>query len=279
VATFHVFRVRVERPSQLHLMDGGQHPPDLILQALHEHPSFVTGWGHTWHIGNLEPIERNGYYFKIGRSARSIVPIWDDKHRVFFDAEAPTAPYTHVLLDLTYQVCGIAQNRDLAPNVESIGRRLEAILNHSRLAREVGCKFVVSRLLNPEGFLAQIRSAYAIQQFSFTFSKPNHFDQDEFSRGLEDFLQYIDGSTGRIRVRGENLDVSVIESQTSAALASGQQVSARIKPTRESKPKHIKIEDNPLTVVGHNVDDAEEKRSLIRRIVERYQELRGRVSA
>src|SRR5690606_27333964 len=114
---------------------------------------------------------------------------------------------------LSHQVCGIAQNLDLAPKVDSVGRRLQAILNHSNLAAYIGCKFVVSKLSNPEGFLAQLRNAYAVHNFSFTFSKPNFFDQDEFSRGLENYLQHVDGSSGRIQVKGADLDHSLVERQ------------------------------------------------------------------
>ena len=125
---FHLFRVRVEASRQTDLWYRSSTTDSPILTALEENPTAHSRRSGQWHIGGLVSLPQRGYYFKLGRITKRIEPQWDPDRHDFIDVEKEPAPYTHALLDLPTQVCGLALNPDIASTVRTLGHRLAMLL-------------------------------------------------------------------------------------------------------------------------------------------------------
>lgn len=275
---FHLFRVRVESPRQTDLW--GEVPSEwwgsssAIRHALGQTPAFDSRNRGQWHLGGVTEVATNAYYFKIGRITKRIQPQWDPARQDFVDVETKPAPYTHAIIDLETQVCGVAMNRWIASTPRALGRKLAALLDNSRVG-EAGFRFWVNEILNPSDFIAQIQEAYAIKKFSFTAFRPNFPDPSDLARALEEYVQRIDAEAGQAIAKGISLDAKRVEREARRTIAAGGAVSARVQSDQRERPATIKPGQTPVVVRDADVDTADQRSAAHARIVGKYQEVRG----
>ena len=63
--------------------------PEVVRRAVNEKPTTLVGArGVRWHIGNVEPIDDNGLYLRLGRTSRSTMPFLDQGVSGRFTVEA-----------------------------------------------------------------------------------------------------------------------------------------------------------------------------------------------
>src|SRR5690606_11855144 len=111
-----------------------------------------------------------GVYFRLGRTTRASRSLYDRHTNNFVDEELENAPYTHVVIELELGLCGIARRYQLAQETGGIARQLEKLLNRSEISSESGARIEIAEIPDPNEFLEQLRSAWAITSFALTFS-------------------------------------------------------------------------------------------------------------
>jgi hypothetical protein len=262
-------------PSQSELFGEDLQHGSILRAAIQDRPSAELRQGYTWHIGNVETIGERDLYFALGRTTRSSVERFDEERGNFVIEEFETAPYTHVLADMENQVFALAAKTRLAPSVPGIARQLEKLLGTSNTMTRLRATIEVSELKDPEDFLAHIRSAYAVEKFDFSFSRPNPWDVNEdFVQPLERYLEAVDGLGGTASVRGTDLNRQTIEDVARSAAASGDSASAKIRRNEEDRPVSMSLEGNPVVIHEEEVETADQKRSLLDRIKSLYRRVR-----
>ena len=293
---FHLFRIRVIPPHQATLWFPASSdarlpsrrtlpalpsddvaPPAAILAALEASPESHSKRFGKWHIGGLARLTDNGYYFKLGRITKRIEPQWDHVRRDFVDVEKAPAPYTHALLDLKTQVCGLALNRAITQTARTLANRLAMLLNSAALPLEMhGLRFKVTEVSNPDDFITQIKEAYTIERFSFTALRPNFPNPSDLASAAEEYARDLDAKHVRMYATGTSLNAELVERQTREAIDRGGDVSARIQAQPNEKASTIKPDRNPVIVGDGDVETEKQKQNTFRRILQRYKQLRSK---
>ena len=273
---FHLFRVRVEKSRQTDLWLRSTvlaSPADSpILSALEENPTAHSHRSGQWHVGGLIPLDQHGYYFKLGRITKRLGSQWDPDRHDFIDVEQQPAPYTHALLDLSTQICGMALNTDIASTVRTLGHRLAMLLNASPSMSQ-RYTFHVAEISNPDDFITQVRQAYAIRRFSFTARHPNFPNPSELGKAAEEYARETNANHVRLYATGVSLNPDRVERQIREAMDRGGDVSARIETQRGAKGQTIKPKRNPVIVGDRDVETHEQKRTTLELIRRRYDDL------
>jgi len=273
---FQMFRIKVVRGPQASLFESPTRTSDILRNAIESKPSAELRKGHTWHIGNVKTLDSRGVYFAIGRTTTLTVERYDPKRRDFLEEEFDTAPYTHVFLDLETQVAAIAAKARLARSAAGVARQLQRLLNQSPGARDHEITFDVVELKDPEDFIAHLRSAYVIEQFTFTFSRPNPFDvNQDFVKPLERFLSEARGEQGKAAVTGSHLDSGVLEEVARSAAASGDDAEARLRTSESEGVVKKRLSGNPVILCEDDPDTLEKKKNLLAKLRKVYARLRA----
>jgi len=124
---FQLFRIKVYPSKQKDLFIKSKTPSEILKETILTLPEAELRKGTIWHIGNITTIDNNGLYFRIGKTTKSKIEIYQKGN--FADEEFETAPYTHVILDVPLELCAIAQKTKLAPKTSGIAKRLNRLLN------------------------------------------------------------------------------------------------------------------------------------------------------
>ncbi len=280
---FQLFRLKVVRPVQEHLFDNELSNLEAVLAVIAEKPSGELRRGHFWHIGNFELLANGGIYFRLGRTTKATVSLYDEKAKDFEEREFENAPYTHVLVDPAIGLCAIARKYQLAPSPEGIARQLQRLLFRSGIARAAGLGFTVAPLSDPTDFLAQLERAYAVVSFAMTFSRPNPFDAEALiQRPMEELLQATDGTDARATLHGEQLDVDVLKDLTVSVAATGNDAVAKLRyepnapvVRRSLRERAIFIALEGLETIAEMVGALDQMRSAFRNIRERSDDENG----
>ncbi len=119
---FQLFRVKVYPPAQRQMFDLEMTRQEFLNRSISSLPQIELRTGRIWHIGNVRRIDDAGLYFRIGRTSRSTVGIYEEGN--FKDQEFETAPYSHVILDVELEVCALAKKTQLAPGAPGIAHHL-----------------------------------------------------------------------------------------------------------------------------------------------------------
>lgn len=273
--SFHLFRIKVYAPLQANLF-GGEFSPQLTLaETLRLKPVVEVRQGSRWHIGNLEQLDIQAVYFALGRTTRSTLELYDEGTGNFLEREFETAPYTHVVCDTALEVCGIANKTQLAPTVQGIARQLERILNST--AKGPGAhRFEVSAISDPAEFIQQIREAYAVKNFSLSFTLPNPFDVDrDFTEPMQRLLRDAQGKQGKTSLKGDNLDAGVLEELARTAATTGNQAEAKIQRSKSSRPVKRRLEGDVATITEEEPSTLDERRGVLHEIRNLYARIRN----
>lgn len=232
---FTLFRIQVFLPQQLPLFVSLREPVEFIKAALLEKPTYDHPKG-SWHIGNVAEIFPTGLYFAIGKQLPRRVGALDDSGD-FHTLNAIVAPNTHVLLDLHYQVMGIARNSDLAPASKTVARKIQKLLQATDVMETCNAKVSISSIEDPTEFLEIINSAAAVTKFQIAFSRPNVWDADEdFQKPFQRTSGEVGADSAEAIFKGSDLERSTLVKLTRAAAAVGKKAKAwvRRKPTGKS---------------------------------------------
>jgi hypothetical protein len=187
---FTLFRIKIIRPSQVDFFeDVQQSHSDIIKAAINEKPFKEIRKGHVWHIGNIEEVGEEGLFFALGRVKKLITDKYDENSGDFVDVEDEQAPYTHVFIDLEYQICAIAHKAKVSQQVTGSAKNLAKLLAVTNVASQNYFMFDVPELIS---------NAFVVKEFNISFSPPNPWDvEKDFHKPMENLLQQTGGAGGQ----------------------------------------------------------------------------------
>lgn len=273
---FTLFRIKVLFGPQGNLFTRPD-PQEILHGALVERPSQELRKGYTWHVGNLEQVDDDGFYFALGRTTTSTLTLWHDDRGEFEEVEFDDSPYTHAYIDTRMGIVALASKSRLSPTVEGIGRQLEKLLNASHRAAETESEFDISVIKDPEEFIELLRSAYSIERFTFTFTRPNPFDVNELIiRPMTRYVREAEGTEGSSTVKGKDLNSDTLEEVTRSAAATGDNATARLRTAEGGKLITRSLRANNTIFTSSKEDAVAKKLSLLDTLRSTYRRVRNR---
>lgn len=276
---FTLFRAQVFLPEQIPLLAKLREPSEFLKAALMEKPTVGHARG-AWHIGNVRDVPPTGLYFAIGKQLPRDVGVLDDQGD-FHNSPAIVHPNTHVLLDLHYQVLGIAKNSELAPASKTVARKLQKLLQATEIIHASGGKVEISVIEDPAPFLQLLEQASAVTKFQVSYRLPNVWDAEEdFQKPFQKTSRALSADESTATFKGEDLQRGGLVNLTRAAAAVGKRAKAWIRRRPKSKAVPITQKENPVTHAtdappdgSHLVRWAGETLAVIRRL---YKDIRSR---
>jgi hypothetical protein len=275
---FQLFRIKVFPPAQSSLFEVDATPQGILVQTIKSLPEAEFRTGKTWHVGNVTEVDQDSLYFRIGRTSKATIEVYDNGR--FLDQEFDTSPYTHIFLEIELEVCAIASKRKLARTTDRMARQLAKLLNRSNRAREFGAKFEINMINDPEDFISRLKSAYSVEKFWLTFTRPNSIDvEEDYIKPMERLLSAATGDRGKTEIKGPDLDDDVLEQLSRSAASTGDNAGASIRHAPEERALSISLKGRAVDIAQDSVDGDDEKRSFIQRLRERYEGIRDRISS
>ena len=273
---FQLFRIKVYPSKQISLLEPPKTPSEILKDVIFSLPSAELRKGMIWHIGNISQLEEGGLYFRIGRTTKSTLEIYEDGN--FDEQEFDTAPYTHVILDICLEVCAIAKKPKLSPKTTGIANQFVHLLNESERTRQIEASFDIDEINDPTDFIDHLRQAFSISKFRVTFSRPNAWDVNEhFVKTAQTLLKDLNGEKGKTELEGDNLNAKGLEDIARSAASTGDDATAWLQPSETSQKIIKKLKGNPTIVMQEDVADPEHKMKILRLIREKYRRVRGTV--
>lgn len=240
IVEYSLFRVKFVRPRQSSLLEYPVTPLQVFIASLNERPESEVKPGYRWHIGNVQMFSPSSGYFAIGRTTKSTYDKFDEDTGNFVEDELETSPYTHCVFDASIGFVGIAKKTSLAPTTNGVARRIEELLSYTKEVRDNSISVEIAAIPDPDGFLRELRTAFAVTQFTATFHGPNPFDADElFQKPLAIYLSEAEGKKGKTQIQGTDLNREVLQSVTRSTAATGNEASAKILKSKGSRPVRI----------------------------------------
>jgi len=243
---FNLFRLQVFLPKQMELLGRLAGAPDIIKEALLERPTYVYLRG-AWHIGNVAEVDSDGLYFAIGKQLPKNVGTLNESGD-FINQHAIFAPNTHVILDLRYQVLAIAKNSELSPAPRSVARKLQRLLQDTKVARDHGCRFSIDLINDPVEFVDTLMKVEAVTKFQVSYSLPNVWDAErDFQRPFQETSRELGSEVGTATFKGTDLERNRLVQLTRAAAAVGKLAKAWVRRTKNARPVPIISKESPAT--------------------------------
>lgn len=272
---FYLYRIKVHLPSQAPLFEEQKGPSEILREVVLSLPSAELRKDLIWHIGNVKALDETGLYFRVGRTTRSRIEVYQQGS--FLDQEFETAPYTHVLLDAELEVCAIAKKTKLTPAAIGIGRQLVKLLQEAEINKTFHAVFEVGQINDPEDFIAYLRKAYSISKFWVTFTRPNPFDiNQDFLKPFSKLLDESDGEKGKTELIGQNLSAATLEELARSAAATGDDAGALLRSETSSKRTKRQLKGNAAVVPWEDISDNSEKQKLLHKVRDMYHRIRGK---
>ena len=273
---FQMFRIKVYPSMQGFLFEHPKTPSEILKDVILSLPSAELRKGMIWHIGNLSPIKEGGLYFRIGRTTKSTLEIYENGN--FEEQEFETAPYTHVVLDIQLEVCAIAKKAKLSPKTTGIANQFVRLLNESIRARQIKASFEINEINDPTDFITHLRQAFSVSKFWVTFSRPNAFDVNEdFIKPTQKLLKDSNGEKGKTQLQGDNLNPEGLEDIARSAASTGNDAAAWLQTSDTSQKVRKRLKGNPIIVRQEDVADPEHKMKMLHLIRENYKSVRGTI--
>ena len=273
---FFLFRIKVIGGNQLSMFEDERTPSTIITRLIRSRPSVQLRQGHTWHIGNVTSVEGLGLFFALGRTTSSTVERYNEDTQDFVQEDFEASPYTYVLFDIDYQVLAIAYKQKLSPTARSTANQLSKLLNDVlNFGTPTGRKIEISTISDPSSFLTNMLEAYAVKRLTFEFGSPNPWDANkDIQQPLQNYLRQIEGEKGSTTVEGGDLNRNTAEEIVKATAATGNDAKAKIKRSAESGVTTIRLQRNPASIVGEELETEEGKIDIFRRLRELYLNIR-----
>ena len=273
---FQLFRIKIYPLQQRKLFEPDMEKHEMLRKLIDSLPSAELRKGMTWHLGNLTRIDDKGLYFRVGRTSKSTLEIYDKDKGSFLDQEFPTAPYTHVVVDLYLEICAIAHKSTLSQKTSGISRQLKRLFNESEEAKSIGVEIEIDEIKDPEDFITHMKSAYSISKFWVTVARPNPFDVDgDFIKPFQSLVEEAKSDTGKAELKGENLNSDTLSSLARSAAATGDDAAAWLKPSQEERQLKKQLKENTVNVSQESIDDHDALGTLLNSVRTMYEKIRG----
>jgi hypothetical protein len=247
-------------------------PSTLLKSCINEKPEISLKKDNVWHVGNIDYFDDMTGSFAVGRTTTTTVERFDSQTGNFIELLDDSGPYTSVIFDCNIGLLGIAKKTKVAPDVESIARKIIKLFENTIIIRTHRTEVRVDLIPDPESFIQKLRSAYSIKRFKASFTGPNPIDADEiFQKPLSVYCQKLNGDHGRVEVIGEQLNEENIEAVAKSTAATGNTASAKIQPQRKKKFITIKLKGDAVIVP---VDPETPKQEILKELQEAYYRVR-----
>lgn len=269
---FQLFRIKVYLPRQRRLLSNCFKPSECLKEVILLKPSAELRKDFIWHIGNVSLIEGSGLYFRIGRTTKYKMEVFENGN--FIDQEFEGAPYTHVILDYELEVAAIAKKTKLSGTTTGIANQLAKLLNSTEFSALNGIKFDISEINDPTDFIAYLQTSFRITKYWVTFTRPNTFDIDDFFKPLQGALDEANGEKGKAIFEGDNLNSHPLEELSRSAAATGNDAAAWLQRQEGEQYEKKYLRKNSATFQHEDIVEEEDKRVLLERIVKKYINIR-----
>lgn len=270
---FQLFRVKAFPSAQGQLFEKNKAPQEILKEIILSNPSVELRKSLVWHIGNVTTIDNWGLYFRIGRTSKSTVALYENGS--FIDQQFEIAPYTHVIMDVEIEVCAIAKQYKLATTADGIANQFIRLLHDSDQNRKIDASFMINDLKDPTDFIEYLRKAANISKFWITFTRPNPIDADDlFVKPFQKFLKETEGEKGKAEIKGQKLKSDVLEPLARSAAATGDDAEAVIQTSPKAKKTKKRLKGNPVILAADHMDDDDQKKGFIQRLRDLYRNIR-----
>ncbi|EPY01171.1 hypothetical protein [Magnetospirillum fulvum] len=276
MSSFQLFRFRLHKPRQVPLFPKDLPAQDVLREALLERPLLQTR-NAEWRIGNVEVLDANGLYFKLGRRQEAIKETVREGD--FEDAFSDETVSTHIILDVNLEVCAIFLKPELSQSVGGLANRLKALVQNSKAVSERQIDVEIDPIKNPESFIKMLREAYRIESFRFTVTRPNIIDTESlFVKPTQDFIMASSFGEAAVTLKDakgeQGGDIDVLEPIVRNAAATGQDVSARVRTKKGSKPTNKHLNKNYVTDDIGDADPKQDAKGVISTLRNLYDRIR-----
>lgn len=267
----YLFRAAVFFPKQRSLLAPTDDPSELLQLALSERPSADGRGDATWHIGNVQQIDSDGWVARFGRTRSETVEKYLDGD--FIDVEDENAPSTIVLMDTKIELIGIAPNWGLSTKTDYVASQFGSALNNSLAATNAGVDIEVTRIFDKRPFMQQMRSALRVTRFWMDISRPNIKDTDsDFIKMYRKVVRDKGGTEGKLDVRGQALEVAELEGFVSEAGRTGSNGGATMV-VEDGSVKRRTFKKSPVIIPADVSLHGERLEAAMRKLRERYDNL------
>jgi hypothetical protein len=276
--TFTMFRITVHRDRNLPLLPVTQPAPEILRHALVELAS-PTDARMRWRIGNLSPIDTSAFYFCFGRTGQTNLPQTNDAGD-FVEQKHAVAPFAHVVVDTTLEVCAIAKSPKLSPHVETVGRALSINLCRSEFVKQALAEIELATIKDPQEFLDKLRSAHSVRRFWVTVRRPNPFDVEaDFVRPTSKIVESLGANEAKTEWVGDTLNVEQdqVEEIVKSAAACGGDSGATVRTSETARTSRIGMKWNAGVFSIMYGDEILLRVEALNKLRSVYQKIRGRV--
>lgn len=246
---FEIYRLRLEKPRQMELGESFPERDKVIISAIQSKPTVELKQTVKWHIGNVEISEGGWMYFFVGKTSLKKHEHFNEESRDFEDRLNEHSPFTYIVLNPKLGILGIAKRSKVAANTKIIANRLERLLNSSSDVFDARYEAVIKDITDPHGFMSKVRSSHSVKAFTYQISPTNPIDNER--RYHETNKQYVDecgADNGSVKVKGANLEKTVILSVAVSVNAVGDDASATIQQVEGKKTITIHLKGDPAKV-------------------------------
>jgi len=274
--SFYLFRLKVYQSKQKHLFNADISRRDFIESLITQKPSAEIRKGYVWHIGNVRKIDDQGLFFALGRTTKSNKEQYDEESGDFLEIADEESPFTYAVYDHQYSIVAIALKSKLSPTSKGVARNLQKLLNDHRYTRNNEFRIEIAEISDPEGFIEQILSAYAVVGFTLEFTEPNPFDvEKDFHAPMEKLLEETGGDKGKTNIQGDDLDKETLEKLSRSAASTGNDASARIRKEFGQRPVTRHMKGDIVNIVVEDYKILEQAGNILSKIRQVYLAVRG----
>lgn len=260
--TFELFRISLTESSSSASFNADYQRDTFLAEVIEERMLNELPSGDVWVTGDVLPLAKDGYYFKIGRMSKKTISRFENGR--FLDIPQDDYPSTHVLCDINLQVLAICKNSEVAAKTESIAKQLEVMISKANANKERNIGVSISKIIDAQPFSEALQSAHAIREFWFSVKRPNHWDQNEnVVKPLEEALQELDADDGETKVTGKSLDADKLEDVARSVSGSGGKASAKLIEEPGQKPVRRYLGDSQITVSVQSIKEDGDKYDFI----------------
>lgn len=273
---FQLFRPKIHPSEQRGLFESSLNRSSIFREIVMSRPSAELRSGHTWHIGNVEKLDKDGLYFAFGRTTKKSLDLWDDKSGDFKAVKFDSAPYTHVLFDSHLQLCAIAAKSSLSSKPAEIANKLQKLLDQYLNEQQYSARVEIVPLIDPQDFIKWLSDAFMVRRFSVQIARPNPFDaHKDFQEPLEKILEEANGETGNAVIRGKDLDLDTLKEISHSAAASGMDANATAIQKEGDPAVRRHMKDKSVTCQEKDIKGKKNKMSVLAKARQIYSRIHG----
>ena len=134
----YLCRVKVFKDKQAKLFElDDLSVQELLKQTIESKPRAILKRNVEWEIANIEEVDENAIYFRLGRTKNTVLGMKDKVSGDYQDEAAQINPNTSVLLDWKMELLMFIPNSDLC-QPDAFPKRLQELLNSCEFAKEKG---------------------------------------------------------------------------------------------------------------------------------------------